>query len=336
MPRRKTITIKEVARVAGVSVTTVSNYLNGQMSRMSEETRNKVQQVIEDLNYRPSAAAQSMRSNSTKVIGVIVGDISNIFSSLLCGGIQQVLRPKQYSVMLLSTDDDPSEENRCLDALLRQDVDGIIMQPTQENPEAFYPIVTARKPLVLVDGQVKAVPVNAGYVTSDNMQSSSKACAELHERGYRHIVTVFETTAPTSSQQPRLAALRNAAEKQSMRITALDVNGHENTWLAQQIQQAYATGERVVIFPLMGPLLSRTLLALRIAGLSYPKDLGLISFADSNWAQFVGDRGIDLIQRDINQIGRLAGENILQILEQGKPEHSEIMVPSKRIAGGSL
>ncbi|PJM73787.1 transcriptional regulator [Bifidobacterium primatium] len=336
MARRKTITIKEVARMAGVSVTTVSNYLNGQMARMSADTREKVGKVIEDLHYQPSSAAQSMRSNSTKIIGVIVGDISNIFSSMLFGGIQKVIKPRNYSLMLLSTGNDPADENLCINKLIRQNVDGLIIQPTQDDPEAFYPIVNAHTPLVIVDGIVKATPKNAAHVISDNTPSSKAMCRELHERGYRRIVTVSETTAPTSSQLPRLEAVRHCTAKLGMEHVMLDVRGHDDAWLAERLREnAGPDAPRTAVFPLMGPLLFRTLTALQAAGLEFPGDLGLVSFDDWNWGRFIGG-GVDLLQRDIDEIGRLAGESILQIIEQGHPEQTEISVPTRRIAGHSL
>ncbi|MBW3088500.1 LacI family DNA-binding transcriptional regulator [Bifidobacterium sp. 82T24] len=337
MARRKTITIKEVARVAGVSVTTVSNYLNGQMARMSPETRGRVKKVIEDLHYQPSSTAQSMRSNSTKIIGVIVGDISNIFSSMLFGGIQKVIKPKNYSLMLLSTDNDPDDENLCIGKLIRQNVDGLIIQPTQDDPEAFYPIVTAHTPLVIVDGIVKATPKNAAHVTSDNTESSKAMCRELHERGYRRIVTVSESTAPTSSQLPRLEAVRHCAARLGMEHVMLDMRGHDDVWLAGRLRAIMTPpdGPRTAVFPLMGPLLFRTLTALQAAELRFPQDLGLVSFDDWNWGRFVAD-GVDLLQRDIDEIGRLAGESLLQIIEHGRPEQTEISVPTRRIAGHSL
>ncbi|PWG59549.1 LacI family DNA-binding transcriptional regulator [Bifidobacterium catulorum] len=335
MAKRRTITIKEVARVAGVSVTTVSNYLNGQMARMSPETRDKVGKVIEDLHYQPSSAAQSMRSNSTKIIGVIVGDISNVFSPLLFGGLQKVLKPRNYSLMLLSADNDPDDESRCIGKLLRQHVDGLIIQPTQDEPEAFYPITVSGTPLVIVDGIVRALPRNAAHVTSDNTTSTAAMCRELHERGYGRILTVSESTAPTSSQMPRLRTVAGCAADLHMEHVALDMRGHDDAWLAESIRGGLTPGLRTAVFPLMGPMLFHTLDALMLAGLSFPDDLGLVSFDDWNWGRFIG-HGVDLLQRDIDEIGRLAGESLLRIIETGSPERSEISVPTKRIAGHSL
>ncbi|NEG96558.1 transcriptional regulator [Bifidobacterium primatium] len=337
MNSRKTITIKEVAKVAGVSVTTVSRYLNGNLGKMSVATQQKIQQVIQDLNYRPSAAAKNMRSDSTHIIGVIVGDISNVFASMLFTGMYKALQPQNYSVMLLNANDGADEERECVEKLLQQNVDGLIIQPSRSNFEDYYPIVNARTPLAFVDRYVDATPPSVIHVTSDNYEASQRMCEELAGKGYRHIVVVNITTVGTSAQIPRLHAITEAARRLGLRLSVLDLAGGDNAWLTDTLRviSANSAQERTAVVSLMGPLLLRVLAAARELGMDFPRDMGLLSFDDWEWGEYVG-HGIDLILQDPETIGRKAGEALLATIRKQPPVSNEIVVPTKRVLGHSL
>ncbi|MBW3088496.1 LacI family DNA-binding transcriptional regulator [Bifidobacterium sp. 82T24] len=337
MNSRKTITIKEVAKVAGVSVTTVSRYLNGNLGKMSVATQQKIQQVIRDLNYRPSAAAKSMRSDSTHIIGVIVGDISNVFASMLFTGMYKTLQPRNYSVMLLNADNDADAERECVEKLLQQNVDGLIIQPSRGNFEDYYPIVNAHTPLAFVDRYVDATPSSVIHVTSDNYEASRRMCEELAGKGYRHIVVVSTTTVGTSAQIPRIHAITETARRLGLRLSVLDLAGGDDAWLADALRAIRTTSgeDRTAVVSLMGPLLLRVLAASRMLGLEFPRDMGLLSFDDWEWGEYVG-QGIDLILQDPETIGRRAGEALLAMIRKQPPDDNEIVVPTKRIPGRSL
>ena len=94
------ITIKEIACRAQTSKTTVSFYLNGRTDKMSEETRQRIAKVIEETNYRPSVAARLLNAKETKLIGVIIGDITNSFANQIVKGIDDIAREKRYQLIV--------------------------------------------------------------------------------------------------------------------------------------------------------------------------------------------------------------------------------------------
>lgn len=357
MARRKTITIKEVARVANVSVTTVSRYLNGQLSKMSAETQHRIQQVIQELNYRPSAAAKNMRTQRTHVIGVIVGDISNVFGAMLFNGMYKALQPEGYSVMMLNANNDPDEEERCVDRLLQQDVDGLIIHPSRSSFESYHPIISAKTPLIFVDRYVTATPPSVTHVTTNNTEASRDMCQELHDQGYQRLILISRTTVPGSAQKPRIRAIQDTATTLGLTVYELDIHGHDTAWLANQIV-AHSIGDKhTAVVSLMGPLLFPTLDALQLAGLQFPQQIGLISFDDWNWARYAGNGGIDLIMQNPERIGYEAGMRMLQAIqaEQVRQDHeartgmdtkandaatdaasNEVIIPAVRVHGNSL
>ena len=96
----KKITIQDIANIAGVSKTTVSFYLNGKSEKMSKETKIKIEDAIAKTGYRPSFAARSLNDSSNKIIGVIIGDVTNSFANLIVKGIMHEARLHDYDVIV--------------------------------------------------------------------------------------------------------------------------------------------------------------------------------------------------------------------------------------------
>lgn len=128
-------TINDIAHAAGVSKTTVSRYLNGHFERMSEQTRQKIAQIIEETGYQANSQAQALSHRQSHLIGMVVADIENIFSSLLFKGADQVLEAADYSIMLMNANNSATLERRQLERLIKLRVDGVLLQPSLMNAE---------------------------------------------------------------------------------------------------------------------------------------------------------------------------------------------------------
>ncbi|GHP13591.1 HTH-type transcriptional regulator KdgR [Lentilactobacillus fungorum] len=333
----KNVTISDVAKAAGVSVTTVSRYLNGNFNKMSAETQAKITTVIKQLNYHPSASARRLRTNQSKTIGVIVGDISNVFSSLLFSGIYEILQPHDYSVLLLNANNSATEERKGLNRLLEQEVDGFIIQPSQSSFNDYQFVLKNQVPLVTVDREPSGHPQPISQVVTNNLDASRQFGAELIAAGYNQILLVSSTTVAISAQAPRIKGFKEIAAESSVRVVNLDLADQPTNWLDQQIQNYRQTpSKKTVIVSLMGPLLFKTLAALRHLKLHFPDQIGLASFDDWDWSKFVGD-GIDLMQQDPREIGRQAAKILLTAIETAKatPPTTKL-IPATRINGHSF
>lgn len=97
---KEKITIRDIAERAGTSKTTVSFFLNGKTDKMSEETQARIAQVIKETNYRPSIAARSLNAKETRLIGVIIGDITNTFANQIVKGIDDFARDNRYQLIV--------------------------------------------------------------------------------------------------------------------------------------------------------------------------------------------------------------------------------------------
>src|SRR5699024_2570336 len=125
---RKNVTISQVAEKAGVSKTTISRFLHGHYGNMSKETKERIAQTIEELKYRPNRQAQALKSKRSYLIGIVVADISNMYSSLLLKGIGEILGQVEYQMIIVDAANSIKQERELLEKLIDQGVEGIIIQ----------------------------------------------------------------------------------------------------------------------------------------------------------------------------------------------------------------
>jgi DNA-binding LacI/PurR family transcriptional regulator len=182
--------IKDVASTAGVSVATVSRVLNNN-PRVKSPARARILAAIDQLGYQPSGIARNMRSQSVRVIGLVISDIQNPFFTTLVRAVEDVAYENQYTVLLCNSDEDLQKEQLYIDVLSRERVAGAIIVPTGK--DAFTPLLNARVPVVMVDRIVADRVADA--VVLDNVAGAFAATKHLIELGHRRIGLVG---APTS------------------------------------------------------------------------------------------------------------------------------------------
>lgn len=185
-------TIKEVARLSGVSVGTVSKALNGTGS-ISDGVRLKIVEAARTLGYAPHPSARSLRSGATKMLGLLVADLANPFFLLLVEEIEQRASDLGYSMLLYNSNEEPLREKRNLSALTAQRVDGVFVIPTRESwtgrAVAFAGLSC---PLVQVDRALDGV--DAPFVTIDNYLAGRLAANHLVDLAHRKIAILSGTT----------------------------------------------------------------------------------------------------------------------------------------------
>lgn len=183
MPRSRT-TIRDVAALAGVSHQTVSRVIN-QSEQVTVETRERVNAAIEELGYHPSRLAQSMVTQKTHTIGLVVVDITNPFFFEVARGVQDMALTKGYNVFVCNTDDDPQREQDMLTLLASQEVDGVILATVSSPEEELLAFAQNYKPLVVINRDIQHP--KASLVSVDILKGANLAVEHLIERGHRNI-----------------------------------------------------------------------------------------------------------------------------------------------------
>ncbi|WP_010274326.1 LacI family DNA-binding transcriptional regulator [Paenibacillus senegalensis] len=180
-------TIKDVAKLAGVSVGTVSKVINheGTVKPLLQE---KVWRAIRELNYRPNAVARSLKSSTTNTLAVLLGDITNPFQMTLAKAIEDVMNEHDYQLLISSTKEDPEMERKKLRMLYEKRVDGIIVCTTGRVNDEIRTLLERQIPIVLVDRPVLSLP--ADIVADNNRYGMELLTRHLVELGHRRIGVV--------------------------------------------------------------------------------------------------------------------------------------------------
>ncbi|MBN6188082.1 LacI family DNA-binding transcriptional regulator [Aneurinibacillus sp. BA2021] len=174
-------TIKDVSKLAGVSVATVSRVLN-RNGYVHEETERKVLRAIQELNYTPNFVARSLSNKKTSTIGLMVPDITNPFFPELARAVEDVMQLYGYTTILGNSDDNPKKEKQYIDALNQRYIDGFLLASTALTAEELHALDV---PVVVLDRAIASDTIP--MVTSKNREGARQATEFLLEQGCRKI-----------------------------------------------------------------------------------------------------------------------------------------------------
>lgn len=196
----KNITISDVAKHAGVSKSTVSQYLNGRYEYMSEHTRKKVEYSIRELNYRPNIIARSLSQKSTFTVGIIVANILHSFSTHIIRAIELNFNKHGFHTIVCNADDEPEKERQYIEMLMAKQVDGMIIFPTGDNLDLYEQMKKKKYPIVFMDRTIEGLGIPS--ILLENEQAAEMAVKALTDNGHSRIAML---TAPiTRNITPRL------------------------------------------------------------------------------------------------------------------------------------
>ena len=184
------ISLKDIAREANVSVTTVSFILNGKgkENRISEAVVKRVKRIISEKKFTPNVVARGLRTGKTMVLGLIVEDIANYFFGNVAKTIELAAHKKGYNVVFGSTDNDEMKAKELLETFRHQQMDGFIITPTESLKEQIRQLKKEEKKFVLFDRYFQDVETN--YVVLDNYAGAYDMTSHLISRGYKRIAFI--------------------------------------------------------------------------------------------------------------------------------------------------
>ena len=175
----KNVTIKDVAKAAGVSYSTVSRALSGS-PEISADTRERILQICKEMNYTANAVARAMVMKSTKLLGLILTDVNNPFMSELAYHIDRQARARGYNIILCNSSRDLEQERELFELMIARQVDGVILFPCgPESSDSLAPYLT-RIPTVFAGENLREIPVS--YVSVDNFRGAYRCGIPLQAR----------------------------------------------------------------------------------------------------------------------------------------------------------
>lgn len=188
------ISIKDVAKVAGVSPALVSMVLNGKAKqyRISDEVSKRVKKIAKELNYSPNITAKNLRSGKTQLIGLIVTDISNPFYATIARIVEDRAIELNYTILISSTDENYENTKNLIDVFIKKGVEGLIIVPCDGSEKTIRELEESNFPLVLLDRYFPEINIPSSCL--DNVKAAKIATEHLLEQGYKKIsLIVYDT-----------------------------------------------------------------------------------------------------------------------------------------------
>lgn len=336
---KKHLKMDEVAKLAGVSKTTISRFLNGKYEYMSAATREHIQKVIDEIGYRPNRVARNLRSQHSHMLGCIIADITNPVSSILVKGINDVCTKRNYAVYFFNTNNEIDLEMQYAHTLIDLQVDGLLINTSDYENTYLHRLAAPNFPIVLAERSLSNNG-NMDCVISESIHSTFNCIQHLYEQGFTDVGFFCSGNIHlVSSRIIRYRCYKEAMREYFSPASALDVyvvsDNIEQSKAAIIRYFNCAVGQKKAIFCANGVALLNTLNALFDMQVEIGKYLGICSFDDWGWPAMVGP-GITTIKQDSYLVGTRAAQILIDRIE-GVEKSAPLFleVPSKLIIRGS-
>ena len=309
------VTINDVARAAGISKSTVSQYLNGRFEFMSFETRLKIKQVIEDLDYRPNALARSLKQKKTHTVAAIVSSILNPFMTNTIRGAEDYCKENDFNLILCNADDDPEQELSYIQTLASKQIDGVIISTTGRNNQALKSMNLAGMPVVLFSRHVPEI--GADTVCVDNRRGIDLGIRHLMAHGHQKIAffVLPHSDSPVTPRRDRAQAYCDLIGEYGLECHPewLVETANDEAVLNTRLDELLS-GSRLRPSALFGANDLMTMSLVRVLanrGLRIPQDMAVLGFDDWEWAPYL-QTPITVVAQPSYEMGRRATERLVQ------------------------
>ena len=320
----KRVTIRDVARLAGVAVGTASRVL-ARNGSVSADAVARVQSAASTLGYEPDPLAQSMRTRTTRAVGCLVPDISNPLYASIVNALEEALQTGGYTLLLANTRNDEAREASLLATLRRRHIDGIVIAPCVEAQHpALASLVSARMPLVVLDRDVD-LPV--GCVLVDHRGGALQATRHLLALGHRRIA-LLTPGAHLRPGRTRIDGYRDAHLEFGLapddRLVCLERSSMDPAF-NEMLQLLSMPRPPTAAICLGTRMLGGVLKAVRHTGRQVPADFSIISVGDTDLSR-LGFPPITTVGWDLDEVGRAAARLLLDQLGASGPGEAHRVV----------
>ncbi|WP_225997633.1 LacI family DNA-binding transcriptional regulator [Myceligenerans pegani] len=326
-------TMRDVARLAGVGVKTVSRVVNGEPN-VSADTAERVRRAAAELQYEPDLHAGNLRraDGRSHTIGLLVSSVANPFAAQVHRAIERVATEHGYAVFATSLEDDPVAEQRAIAALSRRRVDGYVVTPVHDDQSYLRVHLDRGTPLVCIDREPAGIDVDS--VVTSNYDGARDAVRHLVAHGHRRIAFLGDLERIQTARLRRAGYLDELADAGITPDPALIVLDLHDDASATAVTRRLLTLPEppTAIFSSQNLVTVGAIRALQQLGLEH--DVALVGFDDVEAGDLVKPR-VSVVAQDPDRIGRLAAERVFaRIGGDGGPAR-QIVVPTRLVVRGS-
>lgn len=313
MAKRTKYTMRDVARLAGVSTSTVSAAINGAVP-VSQERLTRILDAMRALDYHPDAIARSLKTGRTNVIGVVAPDITNMFYPEVVRGVEEAAQQAGYGVLLCDSNENPENESRRLNMLFSRRVDGVLLACCHQST-AYLTLAQRKLPAVFMDRLPPAE--GEATVSTDNLQAGYMAARHLIELGHERIAMMAGHLS-LSPHRDRLEGFRKA-----MQEFHLPIRDEYLTYGGVQVENGRATGRQLLslsarptaVMASNNKLLLGLLQALEEGRVAVPSQMSVLGFDDYLWNQYFSP-SLTAVAQATYEIGKRSFALLLEIINR--------------------
>ncbi len=312
-------TIRDVARVAGVSIATVSYVLNGGPRPVSGSSRTRVLAATRELGYEVRR-----RASAPLTLGVVLPDATNAFFARTVAGVQAALGPGQHA-LVSSSGDNPVTESELVRVMLRNKVDGLLVTPCTAVAEEVQRLPGLGTPVVVMDREEGAVALNR--VTMNNHGSAVKAVRLLIDSGHRRIA-LLNGPQHVDTARERLRGYLDAMRSAALPVVPQYIRNVE----FRRENGVAATLELLALDPPPQAIFSSSLIltagmlsAIRDRGMRWPDDVAIVGFGDAIWAPIMNPP-LTVVEQPAERLGETAAQLLFSTIRDGGPRTGQRIV----------
>jgi len=316
------ITIKDIARELGLSVSTVSKALSDSYE-ISEKTKKLVNEYAEKNNYRPNPIAKSLKQGNSKSIGIVVSTIENNFFSQVINGIESVAYSKGYNVIITQTHESYDLEVLNVKHLTFRSIDGILISLSTETNDIEHLNVLHKKGLPIVFFDRISEDIDTHKVIADNYTGAYEGTAHLIKSGYKKIAQIT-SSANSSITKERLGGYKKALEDNGIVLNDNYIKycphgGRDLAEIKNALNDLLSMDNRPdAIFTSSDRITVTTLLLLQELKIKIPDEIALLGFTNTQLAEALNPSLSSIYQPGF-EIGKTAAEMLINLIESKRP-----------------
>ena len=328
-------TMKDLSRETGLGLATISKYFNGGTVR--EKNRVLIEAAVKKLHYVPNEVARSLKTQHSRVIGVIIPELSNAFITSIISSMEDILRKHDYAVIVCDCRSDPKREKDAVEFLLHRRVDGLINMATDTTGAHLKAPLASGIPVLLIDRLIESLRGKVSAVIIDNVHAASQAVEKLTGLGHRQIGLVLGSPNLYTTNQ-RLTGYLNALNEAGIKPTEEYIRYGDYTMDGgyQAVLDLLKLKNRpTALFVTNFEMTLGAMLALQHNGVRVPEDLSVIGF---DKLELFGEifPNLTLIRQPQLSIGRESANLMLNMLSNEESGCRIVTLTTELTEGSSV
>ncbi len=330
-------TIKDIAKITGLGLATISSYINGGSVR--EENRIKIEAAIKELNFEVNEVARNLKTNKTKTIGVVIPELNNNFCTEIIPGMEDILRKSGYATIVCDCRTNKELEKNAVDFLYRRRVDGIINMPVNSDGSHLSCFHKVKKPIVLIDRKINGIECD--YVLVDNLTAVKNAIQKLIDYGHTRIGMIGGPEDIFTAQERllgyKLALMEAGIVPEDRLITHGDYTINGGVRCLEELVKT--NPDMTAVFVANYEMTMGAVIGMNELGVKIPEELSVIGFDSVEFARACKPK-LTIVTQPTQEIAENVAQLILKRIEDSShgeaPDYQIIKLQTKIMEGNSI